>query len=1098
MKNSLLICLIVLNGSHAAETTTSKEIREAVTRALPLLQKGATGHRENRTCFACHNQALPILAMTTARSRGFAIDEDELQRHLEHINDSLDRNRKNFLQGKGTGGQMDTAGYALWTLHMAGWKPNETTDAVAEYMLLYQKDSENWRTSGNRPPSEASLFTVNYLGLRGLEMYGTKEQKERVEKKTKQVRDWLLKSKAKDTEDRVFRLWGLKRAGAEAKDIQAAADELLNSQHEKGGWAQLDTLEPDAYATGSALVALHEASGLATNAAAYQKGIRFLLSTQLPDGSWYVKSRSKPFQTYFETGFPHKKDQFISIAASGWATTALSLALPKETPESLLKRASATLALIDGEIALPGLKDKVEVLRDQWGVPHIYAKNDDDLFLAQGFVAAQDRLFQIDLWRRIGIGETAEIAGKSGLDGDRFARLLRYRGDLEAEWKSYSPDTKRIATAFTRGINAYIDHIGDRLPIEFQLLGTKPKKWRPEDILGRMSGIVMSRNFQNEIARAELIAAVGVEKARRLAPTDPVREFAPVPNFDIKGIDQSILKGFKSATRALKLQPGDEGSNNWTIDGTLSASGKPMLASDPHRAIALPALRYLVHLNAPGWNVIGSGEPALPGVAIGHNERVAWGFTIVGTDQTDVYVEETDPADSSRYKVGDKWEKMTIVLEKVAVRGATDPVEIELRFTRHGPVIHQDAKRHRAYALKWVGNEPGGAAYLGSLALNRAKSGRDFVNALPAWKAPSENMVYADLDGNIGWVASGLTPVRKGWDGLLPVPGMRGEFEWQKFLSTSELPQIHNPPSHYVVTANHNILPPDYKREIAYEWAPRYRFERIKQRFESHKAKFTLDDFKSIQHENTTLPGLALVKLLKEVENKDEKLNPSLELLKSWDGVLSIDSQAGALYGLWLQELLGNFFSRHVSGSLLEFVSGRSGVPVLLSALGNPDMFWFGDNPRKGRDELLLRSLQSAVTKLQGKPTGQAKEPKTWGDLHRVTFHHPLASLGPIHAKTFNLGPRPTPGDGHTPNAASHNASFEHMSGASYRHLFDLADWDKGMATSVPGQSGQPGSPHYADLLPLWEKGQYFPLAFSRKKVEEVTKNRLLLKPGSK
>ncbi len=486
------------------------------------------------------------------------------------------------------------------------------------------------------------------------------------------------------------------------------------------------------------------------------------------------------------------------------ANVAMLPASAEETPKSLRKKASTVLAQLEGEIQVPGLREPVEVLRDLWGIPHIYAKNADDLFFAQGFVAAGDRLFQIDLWRRVGVGETAEVLGKKGLEADRFSRLLKYRGDLDVEWTAYAPDAQQIAAAFTRGINAYIDFVGDRLPIEFQLLGTRPKKWQPEDCLGRMSGIIMSHNFPNELTRAELVAAVGVEKARRVAPTDPPRDYAPAPDLDLTGIDRSILAGYRAAIQTPQFKLGGDGSNNWAVDGTLSASGKPLLASDPHRAIALPSLRYLVHLNAPDWNVIGSGEPGLPGVAIGHNERVAWGFTIVGTDQSDLYVEETNPLDPTQYRIGDGWEKMKIVREKVAVRGEDRPREIELRFTRHGPVIFEDAKRHRAYALKWAGSEPGGAAYLASLSLDRAKDGQEFVAALKRWKVPAENMVYADVDGNIGWVAAALTPVRKGWDGLLPVPGAKSVYEWQGFLPCEQLPQSHNPSSHYVATANRN------------------------------------------------------------------------------------------------------------------------------------------------------------------------------------------------------------------------------------------------------------------------------------------------------
>jgi hypothetical protein len=327
---SLAAFLIGLVAPARADdaTPSSKEVREAVEKALPLLQKGAAGHREQRTCFACHSQGLPVLAMTTARSRGIDIDEKELAAQSEFINVFLDRNKKNYLEGRGQGGQADTAGYALWTLEMGGWKPNDTTAAVTEYLLLYKKDQAYWPATSNRPPSEASPFTTTYVALRGLRTFGTAEQKERTEDRVKAAREWLVKTPAKDTEDRVFRLWGLKLAGADADEVKKARQALLKLQRDDGGWAQTSTMEPDAYATGSALVVLHEAGGLAADDPAYRRGMSYLLKTQNKDGTWYVKSRSKPFQTYFETGFPYEKDQFISSAASGWAATALALSLP--------------------------------------------------------------------------------------------------------------------------------------------------------------------------------------------------------------------------------------------------------------------------------------------------------------------------------------------------------------------------------------------------------------------------------------------------------------------------------------------------------------------------------------------------------------------------------------------------------------------------------------------------------------------------------------------------------------------------------------------------------------------------------------------------
>jgi penicillin amidase len=764
-----------------------------------------------------------------------------------------------------------------------------------------------------------------------------------------------------------------------------------------------------------------------------------------------------------------------------------------ETADGLLQRSRAALAQTEGEIAIPGLKEPVEVLRDRWGVPHIYARSQDDLFFAQGFVVAQDRLFQIDLWRRVGVGETAAVLGRDGLEGDRFARLLRYRGDPEGEWASYSSDTRRIAAAFTRGINAAIDHTGDRLPVEFQVLGARPARWRPEDCLARMSAVIMTHNFSSELSRAELVAAVGAERARRIAPTDPPRPYAPAPGLDLAGLDRSVLAGYNRATGPLPFRLGGDGSNNWVIDGSRSASGKPLLANDPHRTIALPSLRYLVHLHAPGWDVIGAGEPGIPGVAVGHNERIAWGFTIAGLDQADVYVEETRPDDPTQYRVGDHWERMTVVREKVAVKGEKDPANVELRFTRHGPVLHQDEPRRRAYALKWVGSEPGSAAYLGSLAVDRAGSWPEFLRALGSWNAPGENMIYADVDGNIGWVAAGLMPVRKGWDGLLPVPGAAGAYEWQGFLPVKELPQTFNPAGHFIATANHNILPPGYPHEIGYEFATPYRFERIRQRLEV-KAKLDRDDCVSIQQDSTSLPGQALARLARRLSTDDAALRPYLDLMARWDGVLSPDAPTGPLYAVWQDDLLTEFYRPYVPKQLLGFVAGKGGVPGMLAALENPDRTWFGEQPAVQRDRLLLETLATAVGKVKAL-LGDDPGRWSWGKVHVAPFRHPLSGLGAAYAKAFDLAPVPRPGDGYTPNAVSYNARFEQVSGASYRQVFDLADWDRALATSTPGQSGQPGSPHYADLLPLWAEGTYFPLAFSRGKVEEVARERLVLKP---
>jgi squalene-hopene cyclase-like protein len=322
------VCVVALLAAGVARPAEREGVKEAVVKALPLLKKGAEGHVAHRTCFACHNQGVPMFALTAARTRGFPVADEDVKKQLEFIAKFLGTNRDEYREGKGQGGQADTAGYALLTLAAGGWKADETTEAVAEYLLLRDKDRDHWHATSNRPPSEASDFTTTAIALRALRAYATPVQKERVAKRTEAARGWLLKAEPKDTEDRVWRLWGLHAAGAKEKELRDASDQLAKAQRKDGGWSQTEALESDAYATGSALVALHQAGGLATTDPVYKRGVAFLLKTQRDDGSWLVHSRSKPFQTYFESGFPHGKDQFISMAASAWATTALADALP--------------------------------------------------------------------------------------------------------------------------------------------------------------------------------------------------------------------------------------------------------------------------------------------------------------------------------------------------------------------------------------------------------------------------------------------------------------------------------------------------------------------------------------------------------------------------------------------------------------------------------------------------------------------------------------------------------------------------------------------------------------------------------------------------
>ena len=750
------------------------------------------------------------------------------------------------------------------------------------------------------------------------------------------------------------------------------------------------------------------------------------------------------------------------------------------TPETALRdEAMRRLAQIEGTISLPELDQPVEILRDRWGVAHIYAQTVHDLFFAQGFVAAQDRLYQIEIWRRTGAGELAEILGRDYVSRDRIARLVRYRGDMASEWASYSPQSKEIAEAFTSGINAYVERNRGNLPIEFELLDFEPGVWRPEHVLLRVAGLLMVRNISQEIARAKMVAQLGVEETLRWYPTDPSHDLRPDPEVDLAGIDDRVTSEYRRAVSIPVLYEQD-GSNNWVVNSELSASGAPLLASDPHRPVILPSLRYLVHLNGPGWNVIGSGEPALPGVAIGHNERVGWGFTIVQYDLADLFVEKTNPENNRQYLFQGEWLDMEVEREEVRVKGRSEPEQVELAFTRNGPVIWEDPENHRVVALRWAGQEPGTAGYLGSLALDQVSDWDEFVEAMRAWKVPAENIVYADVDGNIGWVAAGLMPVREGWSGLLPVPGHTGQYKWRSFLDVEDLPQLFNPASGYIATANHQIIPDGYTRELGFDWSAPYRFERINEVL-AEGGQFSLEDFKALQLDETSLPARQLVALLRESSDGSSK---AVAAFDGWDFVLGVESNQAALFEAWMKRLPIKYIDAYAPPSSRGLISRYLQLPTLIEGLRAI--------PAEQRHRIMSESLDEAFAELTS-TLGADFADWRWGDLHKISFRHPLSN-SPERRAELDLGSIRRGGDGFTPNA-TRGPGYSQSSGASYRHILDLADWDRSVFTSTPGQSGQPGSPHYGDLLPMWAEGRYAPLVFSRSAVEENTAHRLLLEP---
>ncbi|HEX3846233.1 MAG TPA: penicillin acylase family protein [Steroidobacteraceae bacterium] len=788
-----------------------------------------------------------------------------------------------------------------------------------------------------------------------------------------------------------------------------------------------------------------------------------------------------------------EKNLLLLPIAALWL--AFAYPLPAHAQSSLADAARKALAVQTGRLHVPGLEHPVHVLRDRWGVAHIRAETQHDLFYAQGFIAAQDRLFQMEVWKRAGQGRLAEILGPSAFARDVSARELAYRGDMNAEYRSYAPDTQEILEAFTQGINAYIRGLtasgGPGLPVEFKLAGFAPEPWSPRDCLNRMAAFSMTGNAANELHYAQALAELGSSKAAKILDFDPAVALDPDPRLILAGLTPDLMKDFIGSDQRIAFPARPiEGSNNWTISGSRTATGKPLLANDPHRVLALPSLRYMVHLMAPGWNVIGAGEPGLPGVALGHNERIAWGFTIFGLDQQDLYVEELNTANPRQYKSRNGWKDMTVERETIRIAGAPDRA-VDFKFTEHGPVVWED--RARALTLRWVGSEPGTAGYLASLSVDRAQNWDQFEQAVARWKVPSENIVYADRAGNIGEHSAGLAPVRH-WTGLLPVPG-GGAYEWAGFIASAELPHSFNPAAGYVASANHKMIPDGYRYRVGYEWDPGYRFARIKAVIEKAGAdnhKLSMADMQALQGDVTSLPAIEFQKLVRSTSLGGDA---SLRALLSWDGRLTRDSGEAALYEVWLREItqaLGSQISP-------QFAEHYQDLPLntVLRMMRHPDPELFGPNPGMRRDQLLRETLQSARRALE-KELGPDSSRWRWGALHQIRFRHALDERSPDAKGVLDIAPLPRPGDGFTVDATGVPAgSWDQVSGASYREIIDLGDWDRSVAVNAPGQSGQPGSAHYRDLVPLWDAGDYFPLLYSAESVAKAKAGELILEPGS-
>ncbi len=769
--------------------------------------------------------------------------------------------------------------------------------------------------------------------------------------------------------------------------------------------------------------------------------------------------------------------------------------------------------------AIDGLESTVEIIRDQWGINHIYANNQHDLFFAQGYAAARDRLFQFEVWRRQATGTVAEILGERELKRDIGTRLFQFRGDMTTEMNHYHDDGVEIIMAYTNGVNAYIDEIlqtPESLPLEFKLLDILPQQWTPEVVISRHQGLLGNIGQELQIGRA--VALLGEEKVKELLwfhPKEPI--LALDTNIDPELLFDDILGLYNAYRKPIAFQPEDIikkyrttgttsafikqnspqpdslalGSNNWVVSGSLMKDGNTYMANDPHRTIAVPSLRYMAHLVAPGWNVIGGGEPEIPGISIGHNEYGAWGLTVFRTDGEDLYVYDLNPENQNQYRYKNEWREMEVITESIPIKGRQDSI-VTLHYTHHGPVTYMDHEHHKAYAVRCAWLEPGGSPYLASLRMDQAKTWEEFREACNYSHIPGENMVWADKKGNIGWQAVGIAPIRNNFSGMVPVPG-DGRYEWDGYLPIVQKPNAYNPESGFLATANQNVTPADYEHwnAIGYSWSDPYRGNRVNEVLGSGK-KMNMEDMKALQVDYTSLPARKLVPFLKNIQFQG-KAEKAKAMLLQWDHLLLPNSMEAAIYVTWEEAIWTACEARFIPEEVRTYIPYLQ-LKTVVDWISRPDDK-FGPNPERSRDDLLRDAFIRAIDVLH-KKLGDDMGQWQYGQekFKHTYFTHPLsAAVNDSLKEHFNLGPLPRGGNGFTPGSTGNND--RQSSGASFRIVVNTGDWDAALGTNGPGQSGNPESPYYNNLFEPWANDEYFPVYFSKEKIDSVATEKLVLQP---
>ncbi len=783
------------------------------------------------------------------------------------------------------------------------------------------------------------------------------------------------------------------------------------------------------------------------------------------------------------------------------------------------------LPKVKGKLHLQGLHEPVEILTDRYGVPHIYAHNEDDLYFAQGYTHAQERLWQMEVNRRVGSGRLSEIFGSIAVETDRFCRRLgMHRSSLE-EAKRLSAHDSRVLNAYSLGVNTFITNNTHRLPVEFSLLGFKPAPWQPADTIqwSKMMGWNLGGNWETELVRARIIAKVGPERAALLEAGYDAQHPLIVPSgVAYQGVNLGLLEQYEQL-RTISGFGMLGGSNNWVVDGTMTATGKPILCNDPHLGQAAPSIWYECHLVAGDIDVVGASFPGAPGIVIGHNKHIAWGVTNAVSDVQDLYIEKFNPHNPHQYEFQGQWENATVVREEIRVKGQKEPLLEEVLITRHGPILTshpiEGAKQNGTQetqglplALRWVGLEQ--CTIISSIQkINRATNWQEFRDALREWDVPPQNMVYADTEGNIGYVMAGAIPVRARGQALVPSPGWTGEYEWTGLIPFDELPQSYNPEQHFFATANNRVIDDTYPYYITNEWLNGYRAQRISTLLTS-KERLTVSDMAAIQADQYSLPAVEIVPHMLTLQPRTPLEVSAQEVLRSWDFVLAPKSAAAAIYTTFARRLeflvlsavlgdddtlLQTFLG--LGANILAPVNGYASrsKPLIIRMLNTRDDTWFAQsvitNGPASWTDALSRAFSATIEELR-ETLGEDSAAWQYGAIHTMMYNHTLSSVK-LFAPLLNRGPFPVGGDIDTVNmgASLPNNPKTVITVPSYRQIVTLADMSASRSGHAPGQSGHPASKHYDDFIQMWLHVEHHPMLVKHEDIEANTQGILHMMP---